>query len=91
MLFIFKLHTFMPFSQSQYERWQPKGYYRQCLDPNLEEVKKICMNMRRNARTDRILFHYNGHGVPRPTENGEIWVFNRVLSLSFSFLVESIC
>lgn len=24
-----------------------------------------------------MLFHYNGHGVPRPTANGEIWVFNR--------------
>jgi hypothetical protein len=23
-----------------------------------------------------VLFHYNGHGVPRPTVNGEIWVFN---------------
>jgi regulator-associated protein of mTOR len=24
-----------------------------------------------------VLFHYNGHGVPRPTANGEIWVFNK--------------
>lgn len=24
-----------------------------------------------------MLFHYNGHGVPRPTANGEIWVFNK--------------
>ncbi|KAM3179157.1 hypothetical protein ACTXT7_001108 [Hymenolepis weldensis] len=68
--------------QSQYERWQPKGCYRQCLDPNLEEVKKICVNMRRNARSDRILFHYNGHGVPRPTENGEIWTFTKYIPLS---------
>ncbi|CAF2954395.1 unnamed protein product [Rotaria sp. Silwood2] len=28
-------------------------------------------------RDERILFHYNGHGVPRPTANGEIWVFNK--------------
>lgn len=21
--------------------------------------------------------HYNGHGVPKPTDNGEIWVFNK--------------
>lgn len=33
--------------------------------------------MRRNAKEERVLFHYNGHGVPRPTVNGEIWVFNR--------------
>jgi hypothetical protein len=24
------------------------------------------------------LFHYTGHGVPKPTVNGEIWVFNKV-------------
>ena len=29
------------------------------------------------SRDERVLFHYNGHGVPRPTANGEIWVFNR--------------
>lgn len=27
-------------------------------------------------QTERVLFHYNGHGVPRPTTNGELWVFN---------------
>ena len=25
-----------------------------------------------------MLFHYNGHGVPRPTSNGEVWMFNPV-------------
>ncbi|ETN76756.1 hypothetical protein NECAME_11472 [Necator americanus] len=35
------------------------------------------MSMRRNAKDERVLFHYNGHGVPRPTQNGEIWVFNK--------------
>lgn len=35
------------------------------------------MSLRRNAKEERVLFHYNGHGVPRPTTNGEIWVFNR--------------
>ena len=28
-------------------------------------------------QNERVLFHYNGHGVPRPTANGEIWVFNK--------------
>lgn len=28
-------------------------------------------------QNERVLFHYNGHGVPRPTSNGEIWVFNK--------------
>ncbi|VDP21863.1 unnamed protein product [Echinostoma caproni] len=64
--------------QIQYERWHPRARYKQCLDPTLDDVKKLCVNLRRNAKEDRILFHYNGHGVPRPTENGEIWVFNTV-------------
>lgn len=29
-----------------------------------------------SLQNERVLFHYNGHGVPRPTANGEIWVFN---------------
>ena len=28
-------------------------------------------------QNERVLFHYNGHGVPRPTVNGEVWVFNK--------------
>ena len=38
----------------------------------MEEVKKLCLSIRRNAKDERVLFHYNGHGVPRPTSNGEI-------------------
>lgn len=64
--------------QKQYERWQPRARYKQSLDPTVEDVKKLCMSLRRNAKDERVLFHYNGHGVPRPTNNGEIWVFNRV-------------
>lgn len=63
--------------QKQYERWQPRARYKQSLDPTVEEVKKLCTSLRRNAKDERVLFHYNGHGVPRPTVNGEIWVFNR--------------
>ncbi|CAH1990620.1 unnamed protein product [Acanthoscelides obtectus] len=63
--------------QTQYERWQPRARYKQSLDPTSEEVKKLCTSLRRNAKEERVLFHYNGHGVPKPTSNGEIWVFNR--------------
>ncbi|KAG8050824.1 hypothetical protein GUJ93_ZPchr0009g359 [Zizania palustris] len=62
---------------SQYERWQPKARYKLQLDPTVEEVKKLCSTCRKFARTERVLFHYNGHGVPKPTANGEIWVFNK--------------
>ncbi|XP_021731233.1 regulatory-associated protein of TOR 1-like [Chenopodium quinoa] len=61
----------------QYERWQPKARYKYQLDPTVEEVKRLCNTCRRFAKTERVLFHYNGHGVPKPTTNGEIWLFNR--------------
>ncbi|KAL0487808.1 regulatory-associated protein of mTOR [Acrasis kona] len=63
--------------KTQYERWQPRARYKQCLDPTVDDVKKTCTSLRRSAKKERILFHYNGHGVPRPTTNGEIWVFNK--------------
>lgn len=63
--------------QTQYEALSTRTKYKQSLDPNVEDAKRFCINLRRTARDERILFHYNGHGVPRPTPNGEIWVFNR--------------
>ena len=63
--------------QAQYERWQPRAKYKLQLDPTVEDVKKLCASCRRNAKNERVLLHYNGHGVPRPTVNGEVWVFNK--------------
>lgn len=55
----------------------------------MDEVKKLCTSLRRNAKEERVLFHYNGHGVPRPTVNGEVWVFNKVgMPSNFPFLPE---
>lgn len=53
----------------------------------MEEVRRLCQGMRRNAKDERVLFHYNGHGVPKPTENGELWVFNK----SFTQVCISLC
>jgi regulator-associated protein of mTOR len=63
--------------QQQYERWQSKAKYKQCLDPTSEDLRRLCINLRKSTRNDRLLFHYNGHGVPRPTKNGELWVFGK--------------
>ena len=60
--------------QRQYERWQPRARYRQSLDPTVEEVRRLATGLRRNARDERVLFHYNGHGVPKPTGNIFIWI-----------------
>jgi regulatory associated protein of mTOR len=63
--------------QRQYQRWQPRARYKPCLDPTSDDVKRLCLNLRKSASKERVLFHYNGHGVPKPTVNGEIWVFNK--------------
>lgn len=63
--------------QKQYERWQPRARYKKSPDPTSDDIKKLCTSLRRNAKEERVLFHYNGHGVPMPTTNGEIWVFNK--------------
>ncbi len=63
--------------QAQYEKWQAKAKFKQCLDPSSEELRRVCMNLRKNCRNDRLLLHYNGHGVPKPTKNGELWVFGK--------------
>ncbi|VDO26483.1 unnamed protein product [Haemonchus placei] len=63
--------------QKSYEKWQPRARYKSVTDPTSDDVRKLCVSMRRNAKDERVLFHYNGHGVPRPTQNGEIWVFNK--------------
>lgn len=63
--------------QAQYETLAIRARYKQYLDPSVEETKKFCLSLRRNAKDERVLLHYNGHGVPKPTASGEIWVFNK--------------
>ena len=36
--------------QKQYERWQPRARYKPLLDPTVEDVKKLCISLRRNAK-----------------------------------------
>ena len=65
--------------EEQYAKWQQrvKLKYKRALDPTAEETKSLCIAMRRHAKSERLLLHYNGHGVPRPTDNGELWVFDQ--------------
>lgn len=65
--------------EQQYARWQQRARlkYKRALDPTVEDVRGLCVTMRRQARNERLLLHYNGHGVPRPTADGEIYVFDQ--------------
>jgi len=40
--------------QRQYERWQPRARSKLSLDPTLDEVKKLCQSLRRNAKVGRV-------------------------------------
>ncbi|PKI82421.1 Target of rapamycin complex 1 subunit kog1 [Malassezia vespertilionis] len=63
--------------QVQFETLSMKTRYKQYLDPIVEETKRFCTNLRRTAKDERVLFYYNGFGVPKPTPGGEVWVFNK--------------
>lgn len=63
--------------QSQYEQISMRTRFQVMSDPTVEEMKKQCSAVRKRGKEERVLFHYNGHGVPRPTPSGEIWVFNK--------------
>ena len=40
--------------QRQYERWQPRARYKHCSDPTMEDVKKLCVSLRKNAKVTLI-------------------------------------
>ena len=44
--------------QKQYERWQPRARYKHCLDPTSDDVKKLCISLRKNAKVKTIIFSY---------------------------------
>jgi hypothetical protein len=58
-------------------KWQSRPKFKQIPDPRLEHAQKYLASMRKSAKSDRLLVHINGHGVPHPTANGESWCFNR--------------
>ncbi|KAH8113253.1 hypothetical protein DFH11DRAFT_1601015 [Phellopilus nigrolimitatus] len=64
----------------QFECLSPRIKFKPYLDPSYEETQKFCQNLRKMAKDERCLFYYNGHGVPKPTPSGELWVFNRSYS-----------
>lgn len=63
--------------QHQFEGLNPKISYKPILDPSKDDLKRFCVTLRKSAMEDAVLFHYNGHGVPKPTPSGELWCFNR--------------
>ncbi|KZT01152.1 WD40 repeat-like protein [Laetiporus sulphureus 93-53] len=61
----------------QFEGLSAKITFKPLLDPANDDLRKHCNSLRKTAKEDAILFHYNGHGVPKPTPSGELWCFNK--------------
>ncbi|KAG5582222.1 hypothetical protein H5410_052849, partial [Solanum commersonii] len=58
-------------------RIKDRARYKISLDPTIDEVKRLCTTCRNYAKSERVLFHYNGYGVTKPSVNNEIWLFNK--------------
>ncbi|KAJ6454525.1 raptor N-terminal caspase like domain-containing protein [Mycena vitilis] len=61
----------------QFEGLSLKIMYKAVQDPSYDDLWRSCQSLRKQAKEDAVLFHYNGHGVPKPTASGELWCFNR--------------
>ncbi|KAH9486204.1 Target of rapamycin complex 1 subunit mip1 [Psilocybe cubensis] len=63
--------------QHQFEGLSTKISYKPILDPEIEELRRFCIALRKQSKEDAVVFYYNGHGVPKPTSSGELWCFNK--------------
>jgi regulatory associated protein of mTOR len=63
--------------EQQYSQWQRNLKFRHAIDPTFDQMRSLCERLRRDAKNDRLLLHFNGHGVPRPTDVGELWVVDK--------------
>ncbi|PPQ79360.1 hypothetical protein CVT25_002630 [Psilocybe cyanescens] len=63
--------------QHQFEGLSTKISYKPILDPEIDDLRRFCMALRKQSKDDAVVFYYNGHGVPKPTASGELWCFNK--------------
>ncbi|KAJ2850542.1 Target of rapamycin complex 1 subunit kog1, partial [Coemansia brasiliensis] len=47
------------------------------IDCDEFRLERHCLEARIKAHDQRMLFYYNGHGVPCPTSDGSFWVFRK--------------
>ncbi|CDF38876.1 unnamed protein product [Chondrus crispus] len=77
--------------KKQYAQWQPHHKkFKLADDPVAKDVRSACGTLRKQAKDDRVLFHYNGHGVPDPTSQGELWVFNNNFTQYIPFPLDTL-
>ena len=52
----------------QYERWQPRARYKQLLDPTTDDVRKLCLALRKNAKVMNERHERKDNGSSNGTE-----------------------
>ncbi|KAJ2557662.1 Target of rapamycin complex 1 subunit kog1, partial [Coemansia sp. RSA 1822] len=60
---------------SQFEQLPGKIIYKPLIDCDVLRLQRNSLHFRNVAKDQRILFHYNGHGMPPPTNDGCFWAF----------------
>eukprot|EP01064_Diplonema_japonicum_P017087 TRINITY_DN2512_c0_g1_i1.p1 TRINITY_DN2512_c0_g1~~TRINITY_DN2512_c0_g1_i1.p1 ORF type:complete len:1224 (+),score=270.97 TRINITY_DN2512_c0_g1_i1:95-3673(+) len=60
----------------QYKSLQRNVICKPGLELSVEDLKYNLQAIRKKAKDSRVLIHYNGHGVPRVTQFGELWFFD---------------
>eukprot|EP01063_Lacrimia_lanifica_P010634 TRINITY_DN17372_c3_g1_i1.p1 TRINITY_DN17372_c3_g1~~TRINITY_DN17372_c3_g1_i1.p1 ORF type:complete len:1289 (+),score=471.02 TRINITY_DN17372_c3_g1_i1:116-3982(+) len=53
-----------------------QAYFKPGYEFSVDDLKYHLQSMRKRAKDGRVLVHYNGHGVPRVTQFGELWFFD---------------
>ena len=61
---------------SQYKQLHKGATYKACLELSVDDLKYHLYSVRKKAKDGRVLLHYNGHGVPKVTQFGELWFFD---------------
>ncbi|PIA17170.1 WD40 repeat-like protein [Coemansia reversa NRRL 1564] len=51
--------------------------YKPLVDRSFARLKEYCIHYRNTVDDERIMFYYNGHGMPLPTSEGDFWVRQR--------------
>ncbi|KAJ2158944.1 Target of rapamycin complex 1 subunit kog1 [Coemansia sp. RSA 552] len=62
---------------SQFCQISPKILCKPLLSCEALRLQRNCLELRRKAEDQRLLFYYNGHGVPPPTPDGSFYVFQK--------------
>ncbi|KAK1746919.1 raptor family protein [Skeletonema marinoi] len=64
--------------EQQYAKWQQRSKlkYRRALDPTVDTVRELCYRMRETAKNEGYYCIITAR-CPRPTANGEIWLFDK--------------